>query len=321
MARKWQIEYNGKKIILEPKIDEIHYCMGNEITHRIGAIWKNWNCGSPMLLNEEKDFTIKIGNDQYLHAALLPEAEEIKPTPRQWEFYLNGERKVLEPKLLWSKEAERWYYDLCEAISEHTTNWTCFDRGSGKPMYVGEERDFIIEFPHNVKVKAEMVMTLADLKEISDGLNSSILPEGTKIEELVVSPDIAKIIETNGMTHNSVAPDWEKEVREINRALGYATKKAGQVIPPPRPLCDYINEEPDMVNHPPHYTQFPIELKDWNFAVIDTIQDKHWAAYFKTVSEYLHRAHFKNGLEDVEKAIFWLQEAVNKAKEGKFNVK
>lgn len=54
----------------------------------------------------------------------------------------------------------------------------------------------------------------------------------------------------------------------------------------------------DMVNNPPHYNQFPLELKDWNFAVIDkTITDKHWASYFKTCSEYIHRAALKNGVD------------------------
>lgn len=81
------------------------------------------------------------------------------------------------------------------------------------------------------------------------------------------------------------------------------------------------NNKVDMVNSPPHYTQFPMQLKDWNFAVIETMKDKHWAAYFKTVSEYLHRAHLKNGVQDLEKAIFWLQDAVDRIKNNQFEVK
>lgn len=81
-----------------------------------------------------------------------------------------------------------------------------------------------------------------------------------------------------------------------------------------------INKQ-DMVNHPPHYTLFPMELKEWNFAVMDTIEDQHWAAYFKTVSEYLHRAHLKNGIEDIQKAIFWLNDAVQKFEQCKMEIK
>lgn len=79
--------------------------------------------------------------------------------------------------------------------------------------------------------------------------------------------------------------------------------------------------ELDMVNNPPHYNQFPMELKDWNFAVIETIKDKHYAAYFKTVSEYLHRAHLKNGVEDLEKAVFWLQDCIEHVKNKQMEVK
>lgn len=88
--------------------------------------------------------------------------------------------------------------------------------------------------------------------------------------------------------------------------------------------ADRINEiiqATDMVNNPPHYTLFPIELKDWNFEVIKTIHDKHYAAYFKTISEYIHRAHLKNGVQDLEKAVFWLQDCISKIKNGKMEIK
>lgn len=81
------------------------------------------------------------------------------------------------------------------------------------------------------------------------------------------------------------------------------------------------NQSSDMVNHPPHYTLFPMELKDWNFEVIKTIQDKHYATYFKTISEYIHRAHLKNGVEDLEKAVFWLQDCINHVKDNKIEIK
>lgn len=84
----------------------------------------------------------------------------------------------------------------------------------------------------------------------------------------------------------------------------------------------YVSEEnADMVNHPAHYTSFPMELKDWNFGVMQTIQDPIYCAYFKTMSEYLHRAHLKNGLEDIKKLLFWGNELVKHAEDGKVEVK
>ena len=77
----------------------------------------------------------------------------------------------------------------------------------------------------------------------------------------------------------------------------------------------------DMVNHPAHYTAFPMELKDWNFGVMQTIQDPIYCAYFKTMSEYLHRAHLKNGLEDIKKLLFWGNELVKHVEDGKVEVK
>ena len=77
----------------------------------------------------------------------------------------------------------------------------------------------------------------------------------------------------------------------------------------------------DMVNHPAHYTAFPIELKDWHFAVMQTIKDPIYCAYFKTMSEYLHRAHLKNGLEDIKKLLFWGNELVKHVEDGKVEVK
>ena len=77
----------------------------------------------------------------------------------------------------------------------------------------------------------------------------------------------------------------------------------------------------DMVNHPAHYTAFPMELKDWHFAVMQTIKDPIYCAYFKTMSEYLHRAHLKNGLEDIKKLLFWGNELVKHVEDGKVEVK
>ena len=81
------------------------------------------------------------------------------------------------------------------------------------------------------------------------------------------------------------------------------------------------SDKADMVNHPAHYTSFPMELKNWNFGVMQTIKDPIYCAYFKTMSEYLHRAHLKNGLEDIKKLLFWGNELVKHVEDGKVEVK
>ena len=70
-------------------------------------------------------------------------------------------------------------------------------------------------------------------------------------------------------------------------------------------------EEPkeDMVNHPPHYTQGKIECIE----VIKYINDKLHTEGYKgyclgNFIKYIWRCNFKNGWEDIDKAIFYLNE-------------
>ena len=77
-------------------------------------------------------------------------------------------------------------------------------------------------------------------------------------------------------------------------------------------------EEPkeDMVNHPPHYTQGEIECIE----VIKYINDKLNIIGYKgyclgNFIKYIWRCNFKNGWEDIDKAIFYLNELL--AEQGK----
>lgn len=68
-------------------------------------------------------------------------------------------------------------------------------------------------------------------------------------------------------------------------------------------------EKEDVVNHPKHYTQGEIECIE----VIKYINDKlHMEGYegycLGNFIKYIWRCNFKNGWEDIDKAIFYLDE-------------
>ena len=64
----------------------------------------------------------------------------------------------------------------------------------------------------------------------------------------------------------------------------------------------------DSVNHPSHYTQGGIECLD---AIEASMSQKEFQAYLKgNIIKYLWRYEFKNGLEDVKKAQFYLNRMI-----------
>lgn len=80
-------------------------------------------------------------------------------------------------------------------------------------------------------------------------------------------------------------------------------------------------KEPDAVNNPNHYTQYAVEVVDMTDSILATIKDPLYAAYFKTIYEYISRAHLKNGTEDIKKAQWWLNRLINKIDAGEVAVK
>ena len=77
-------------------------------------------------------------------------------------------------------------------------------------------------------------------------------------------------------------------------------------------------QKEDMINHPPHYTQGEIECIE----VIKYINDKlHMEGYegycLGNFIKYIWRCNFKNGWEDIDKAIFYLNELLAEQKEWK----
>ena len=70
-------------------------------------------------------------------------------------------------------------------------------------------------------------------------------------------------------------------------------------------------EEPkkDMINHPPHYTQGEIECIEAIKYINDKLNILGYEGYcLGNFIKYIWRCNFKNGWEDIDKAIFYLNE-------------
>ena len=63
--------------------------------------------------------------------------------------------------------------------------------------------------------------------------------------------------------------------------------------------------QPDIVNHPPHYTSHP--------SGIECIQiTEHMSFLMGNAMKYLWRADLKNGVEDLKKAAWYIQRELEK---------
>lgn len=72
-------------------------------------------------------------------------------------------------------------------------------------------------------------------------------------------------------------------------------------------------EDEDSVNHPSHYNYGPIEVIDYINQTTNGYTDKGHVAYcIGNVIKYVSRAPFKNGKQDLEKAQWYLSEAIKK---------
>lgn len=82
---------------------------------------------------------------------------------------------------------------------------------------------------------------------------------------------------------------------------------------------DYMDENeyntdtpPDLVNHPPHYTNHP--------SGVECIQiTEHMSFLMGNAMKYLWRADLKNGVEDLEKAVWYIQREIRNRSELKSN--
>ena len=65
----------------------------------------------------------------------------------------------------------------------------------------------------------------------------------------------------------------------------------------------FIKDKQDMVNHPDHYTQ-------WNIEVIDFILDQKLWYLESNIVKYICRYRYKNWVEDLLKAEWYLQKLI-----------
>ena len=70
----------------------------------------------------------------------------------------------------------------------------------------------------------------------------------------------------------------------------------------------------DNVNHPPHYGQGNIEAIEY---IEDFLNEEEYTGYLRgNIAKYLHRWRYKNGVEDLEKARWYLNKLIETQEEG-----
>jgi len=68
----------------------------------------------------------------------------------------------------------------------------------------------------------------------------------------------------------------------------------------------------DNVNHPSHYGQGSIEAIDY---IEDFLNEDEYQGYLRgNIAKYLHRWPYKNGVEDLKKARWYLNKLIEKEK-------
>ena len=73
-----------------------------------------------------------------------------------------------------------------------------------------------------------------------------------------------------------------------------------------------IKENADMVNHPPHYNQAGIEALDAILAATNEGSEYYLQG---NIIKYIWRYRYKNGVEDLEKALFYLKRLIKVKKD------
>ena len=74
-------------------------------------------------------------------------------------------------------------------------------------------------------------------------------------------------------------------------------------------LANAEKPKKDMINHPPHYTQGEIECIEAIKYINNKLHTEGYEGYcLGNFIKYIWRCNFKNGWEDIDKAIFYLNE-------------
>ena len=74
-------------------------------------------------------------------------------------------------------------------------------------------------------------------------------------------------------------------------------------------LANAEKPKKDMINHPPHYTQGEIECIEVIKYINNKLHTEGYEGYcLGNFIKYIWRCNYKNGWEDIDKAIFYLNE-------------
>ena len=94
---------------------------------------------------------------------------------------------------------------------------------------------------------------------------------------------------------------YREALRKKNREVGNIMRKQAQE------QSDH-KQTMDMVNNPPHYNKAGIETID----AIKAMTDKGYEYYLQgNIMKYLWRYRYKNGVEDLKKAQWYLNELID----------
>lgn len=104
------------------------------------------------------------------------------------------------------------------------------------------------------------------------------------------------------------AKTWSRYMRSI-RSSELQKRKIGQggiIDKIPNAFTEPLQPKPDNINHPTHYNQGGIETLDYIKA-----KAPHYESYaIGNIIKYVSRYQHKNGLEDLKKAQFYLNDLV-----------
>jgi hypothetical protein len=100
----------------------------------------------------------------------------------------------------------------------------------------------------------------------------------------------------------------------VNTPLAYSAGMRGKYAVP-EPVQEVVQVSPDdSANHPAHYdpVNHPPHYKEGGIEVIDFIEAKRLGYHLGNVIKYISRAYHKGGMEDLLKAQWYLNRAIEK---------
>jgi DNA-binding CsgD family transcriptional regulator len=100
----------------------------------------------------------------------------------------------------------------------------------------------------------------------------------------------------------------------VNTPLAYSAGMRGKYAVP-EPVQEVVQVSPDdSANHPAHYdpVNHPPHYKEGGIEVIDFIEAKQLGYHLGNVVKYISRAYHKGGMEDLLKAQWYLNRAIEK---------